>query len=167
MKNFVSNTITNYETKNTIEHSYDYSSLLCIENYCITNYLLKMEHSLKLLKETLEEITELEIQDNDLDMLNDLMYTKNDFHFEIDKQEYRCINADAIWSIYRDEQEDCIRDSYFSTLDEIPWWLEIDWERTCENLLNADGYGNHFNHYDGSENEFRHENELWYLFRTN
>ena len=125
-----------------------------------------MKNSLKLLKEIIEQITDLEIQENDLEMIDDLLYTKNDFNFEINNREYRCINADAIWSIYRDEQEELIKDVYFAGKD-FPWWVEIDWERTCENVFNSDGYGNNFATYDGVEETFKYKEEQWYVFRTN
>ena len=54
-------------------------------------------------------------------MIDDLMYTKNDFNFEIDNQEYRCINADAIWEIYKDEQKDLIINDYLR--NNFPKWI--------------------------------------------
>jgi hypothetical protein len=125
-----------------------------------------MKNSLKQLKETIELILDLEIQELDLEMINDLMYTKNDFNFKIDNQEYRCINEDAIWDIYLDEQQELIQEVYLGR-GELPWWFKIDWQATCENILNSDGYGNHFSTYDGSEENFGINGEGWYLFRTN
>ena len=82
---------------------------------------------------------------------------------ELDGMEFRLINEDAIREIYQDEQEELIKDCYFPNLKEIPWWLEIDWEKTVDNVLNSDGYGNHFSTYDGGELY----TDGFYIFRTN
>ena len=118
------------------------------------------------LKTTIEDLLSVELEVDLLDELDSKMYTKNDFFIDIDGAEYRFINADAIWYIYRDEQEELIKDCYLSDV-EIPYWLEINWEETCENILSADGYGNHFSTYDGSELEFTLNGEIWCIFRTN
>jgi len=82
---------------------------------------------------------------------------------ELDGMEFRLINEDAIREIYQDEQEELIKDCYLSNLKEIPWWLEIDWEKTVENVLDSDGYGHHFASYDGGELY----TDGYYIFRTN
>jgi len=121
---------------------------------------------LSTLKNEIEHILTIDLDDNELQELADKLYTKNDFTIEFRMGEYRIINADAIWSIYRDEQEELIKDVYFAGKD-FPWWVEIDWEKTCENVLNSDGYGNNFASYDGNEQEFNYDGENWYVFRTN
>jgi len=118
------------------------------------------------LKTTIEDLLLVKLEKDLLIELDNKIYTKNDFYIEIDSSEYRFINADAIWWIYQDELEQLIKDSYLGGI-ELPYWLEINWEQTCENVLNADGYGNHFSRYDGSELEFNLNGENWYIFRTN
>jgi hypothetical protein len=125
-----------------------------------------METSTLELKTTIEDLLSVELEIDLLDELDSKIYTKNDFYIEIDRAEYRFINADAIWWIYQEEQEDLIKDCYLGGI-ELPYWLKIDWEQTCENVLNADGYGHHFSRYDGSEEEFNLNGESWYIFRTN
>ena len=47
------------------------------------------------------------------------------------------------------------------------WWVAIDWEKTAQNCLDADGYGHHFASYDGDELEIMLNGDLYYFFRTN
>jgi hypothetical protein len=89
-----------------------------------------------------------------------------DFDIELDGKEYRFIRDVNIWDIYFESQMDLIKDCYFPR-DGLPWWVEIDWDKTIQNVLDADGYGNHFSTYDGSEEMVLHENENYYIFRIN
>lgn len=82
-----------------------------------------------------------------------------DHYFELDGMEFRIIHEDDIWDIYIETIKDITEDCYLSG-NELPSFLEIDWERT--NCL-VDGYGHTFSTYDGSELfEANH-----YIFRTN
>ena len=47
------------------------------------------------------------------------------------------------------------------------WWIELDWEKTAQNCLDADGYGHHFSGYDGSEFECEFGGEEYSIFRVN
>ena len=123
-----------------------------------------METKIEDLKSTIESILSIEIDSNELELLDDKMYTKNDFYVQIDGAEYRFINEDAIWWIYQEEQKDLINECYLGGV-ELPSWLEIDWEKTCENVYSSDGYGHHFSSYDGSEEFFNIDGEGWYMFK--
>jgi hypothetical protein len=120
----------------------------------------------KLLKENLELYTECKIKRSKLVEIEDLMYEENDFTIELDNKEFRFISENTIEATYYDSQKELIEEVYFPK-ENLPWWIEIDWEQTIENVLSADGYGNHFSTYDGSEESFAHDGELWYIFRTN
>lgn len=120
----------------------------------------------KLLKENLELCTDCKIKRSKLVEIEDLMYEENDFTIELDNKEFRFISENTIEATYHDEQKDLIEDCFLGG-KELPWWIEIDWEQTIENVFNADGYGHHFSSYDGSEESFAHDGELWYIFRTN
>lgn len=84
----------------------------------------------------------------------------DDTTIELDGMEFRIINENAIREIYQDSQEELIKDCHLPTL---PWWLEIDWKSTVQNVLDSDGYGNHFGTYDGDELY----TDGYYIFRTN
>lgn len=89
---------------------------------------------------------------------------QTDFTLDFDGNEYRLIDEDAIWNIYRDEIQRIVEECYDLKLDQIPEFIafEIDWEETAENAY-VDGYGHTFSSYDGSE-----ENACgYYIFRTN
>lgn len=84
-----------------------------------------------------------------------------DFYIDIDGMEFRIIHYDYIWDIYVDTIKEITEDCYLSG-NEMPSFLEVDWEKTAENCY-ADGYGHTFSSYDGSEalvGDF-------YIFRTN
>lgn len=91
-----------------------------------------------------------------------------DFYAEIDGQEYRFIREDEIWDIYVEGIEEITIESYLGvTHRDLPWWLEIDWEKTAQNCYDADGYGHHFASYDGAEIEWGIDGDNYYIFRTN
>ncbi len=88
----------------------------------------------------------------------------NDFHVELDGQEWRIIDDAWIDEIATDEIKEIVTDCYLNGTDlDKYWWIEVDWKQTAKNCTDSDGYGNHFSLYDGSE--FYHEG--WYFFRTN
>lgn len=91
-----------------------------------------------------------------------------DFYIDAPSAEWRVIHSNAIREIYQDEQEELIKDGYLDG-KELPWWFAIDWEKTVQNVLDSDGYGHHFSHYDGSEYETNLDSlgGFWYIFRTN
>ena len=88
-----------------------------------------------------------------------------DFTLGIDGQEFRLIDEEYIRDIAQEEISETIKECYLQTFDgkDLPWWIEIDWDKTVQNCIDADGYGHHFSHYDGSE----YEAGGWYIFRTN
>ena len=96
-------------------------------------------------------------------LLND-MDTEWDIHWDVNGREYRVIHESEIDIVMQSELKDLVEDCYLSESDLSKlWWLEIDWETTTENVVNADGYGHHFATYDG--NEYDHND--WYFFRVN
>ena len=101
---------------------------------------------------------------DEVESLIDLIDTEKDFYIEIDGIEYRVIREDVIDDIATYEIKDIVQDCYLNGTDlDKYWWIEIDWEKTAQNCIEADGYGHHFNSYDGSE-EYE---DGWYFFRTN
>ena len=108
------------------------------------------------------DISDDDIKQEYIDTIENAIESDNST-IELDGMEFRLINEDAIREIYQDEQEELIKDCYLSNLKEIPWWLEIDWEKTVENVLDSDGYGHHFASYDGGELY----TDGYYIFRTN
>jgi hypothetical protein len=96
-------------------------------------------------------------------LLND-MDSSFDFYWEVNGEEYRVIHEMDIDTVLVEELKDLVEECYLSDSDLAKlWWLEIDWEQTAENVVNADGYGHHFSRYDG--NEYDHND--WYFFRCN
>lgn len=59
---------------------------------------------------------------------------------KIDNSIFRIINEKNIREIYQKEKELELK----LNLD-IPSWVEIDWTKTVQNCLNAEGYESHFN----------------------
>lgn len=106
----------------------------------------------------------LEINRDEVREIERYVNSENDFYVEIDGQEYRFINEDEIWDIYVEEIKEVTIECYLIKLE---WWIDIDWENTAQNCLNADGYGHHFARYDGNEYEFKLGEENYYVFRTN
>ena len=104
------------------------------------------------------------VRDDACELLDNLI-DDSDFTIEIDGQEFRIIHDEYIRDIAQEEIAETIQECYFSVPmnQEIPWWIEIDWDKTVQNCIDADGYGHHFSHYDGSE----YEAGNWYIFRTN
>ena len=92
------------------------------------------------------------------------METENDFNWKCDRTEWRVIDSDEIDDIAEEEIKEIVQDSYLNGTDlDKYWWIEIDWKKTAENCIDADGYGHHFASYDG--NEYEHND--WYFFRIN
>jgi len=108
------------------------------------------------------DISESDIKQEYIELLENVI-DSDDNTIELDGMEFRIINENAIREIYQTSQEELIKDCYFPTLQEIPWWLEIDWETTVQNCLDSDGYGHHFASYDGGELY----TDGFYIFRTN
>lgn len=121
----------------------------------------------------MEKITEqldfLEIKNkSELSDLLEMMVNNNDFTFEFENgQEYRIISECVIMDTYFEEQEDMLREVYPQMFDSNLWWVEIDMKKTIQNLLDADGYGNLFASYDGTDNEVTLDRDLFHFFRTN
>ncbi len=116
--------------------------------------------------ELLKTENDLTTWDNEeLEELADLLDgAEDDFQFEVDGMEFRFIEADAIWGIYKESIQCIVEDCYELKLDSIPNFVEfsIDWESTAKNAF-VDGYGHTFSSYDGSESEL----DNWFIFRTN
>jgi hypothetical protein len=72
------------------------------------------------------------------------------------------IDEDNIKEIHQDRIEGLVKDCYLNG-QELPSFIEIDWEATAENCSRYDGYGHEFSGYDGSE-ELIHG---FYIFCTN
>lgn len=108
---------------------------------------------------------DLSINRDEVRELLDQLNSENDFWIEIDGQEYRFIHADVIWETYKEAIEETTKDCYLGG-NELPWWIEIDWEKTAENCL-LDGYGHQFSSYDGYEIEYTFGEENYHIFRTN
>jgi hypothetical protein len=113
--------------------------------------------------EFISEELELDVNRDEVNELEDLLNSENDFHIEIDGNEYRIINSDCIWDIYVETIKEITEDCYDV---KAPSWLAIDWEQTAENC-SVDGYGHTFSSYDGSELECEFGEEDYYIFRTN
>lgn len=113
--------------------------------------------------EFIYEELKLDINRDEVNEFENSLNSENDFHIEIDGNEYRVINANEIWDIYKEEIKQITEDCYDITM---PSWLAIDWEETAENCL-VDGYGHTFSSYDGSELECEFGEENYYIFRTN
>lgn len=121
---------------------------------------------MKELKEIIEYTLDAKLPTKDLTLLDEMLNTQNDFVFEIDGGEYRFISDNLIEDIYHDEQMELIEDCFLGG-KELPSWIEIDWDKTIDNVYQSDGYGNHFSTYDGSEETFNYDEETWYIFRVN
>ncbi len=123
---------------------------------------------LSTIREMYDNLLDLEIEttkEERHELLNSL-YRENDFCWEADGAEYRIICEDVIEEIHTEEVKDLTQDAYLNTTDlEKLWWIEIDWEKTAENVRQADGYGHHFSTYDGSEEEFILDGGSYYVFR--
>lgn len=92
----------------------------------------------------------------------------DDFTVDIDGEEYRFIHEDCIWDIYKEGIKEITEECYLDGLDtDKHWWIAIDWEKTAQNCLDADGYGHHFATYDGKEYEWTIDGMDYYIFRTN
>ena len=113
--------------------------------------------------EFISEELELDVNRDEVNELEHLLNSENDFHIEIDGNEYRIINSDCIWDIYVETIKEITEDCYDV---KAPSWLAIDWEQTAENC-SVDGYGHTFSSYDGSELECEFGEEDYYIFRTN
>ena len=121
---------------------------------------------MKELKEIIEDTLEVKITTKELKILEDMLYSQNDFTYDIDGGEYRFISDNLIEDIYHDEQIYFIEECFLGG-KELPSWIEIDWDKTINNVFISDGYGNHFSTYDGSEETFNYDEETWYIFRVN
>jgi antitoxin component of MazEF toxin-antitoxin module len=121
------------------------------------------------MKNLTEQLDFLEIKNKrELKELLEMMVNNRDFTFEFENgQEYRIINENKIEDIYFEEQEDMLNEVYPEVFNNNLWWVEIDMNKTIQNLLDADGYGNLFATYDGTDNEVYLEGDLFHFFRTN
>ena len=82
-----------------------------------------------------------------------------DFTFEAGGCEVRAIHENYIREVAQEEMEELIKECYLEG-DDLPWWVDIDWKSTVQNCIDTDGYGHHFNSWDGGEEEA----EGFYLF---
>jgi hypothetical protein len=108
-----------------------------------------------------------ETHKDEMEDLIDALQSETDFHINIDGNEYRFIDEDVIDDISEDEIKQVVQECYLNGTDlDKYWWIEVDWKKTAENCINADGYGHHFSTYDGSEEEATLFGSHWYIFRT-
>jgi len=118
--------------------------------------------------EFISEELELDINREEVKEFEDQLNSENDFYIEIDGNEYRVIHQETIWETFVEEIRQTVEDCYLGGIDlDKFWWIELDWEKTAKNCLDADGYGHHFSGYDGSEFEYTFGEEDYYIFRTN
>jgi hypothetical protein len=113
--------------------------------------------------EFIHEELELSVDKEEVNELVEKLENDFDFNQEIDGQDYRFIKDSDIWDIYVEGIQEITEDCYDI---KAPKWLAIDWETTAENCF-VDGYGHHFNHYDGEEIEYCFDDENWWIFREN
>ena len=115
--------------------------------------------------EELKEIKKvLSIDKYDSDELEELMSNLgvDDFTIDLDGAEYRFIQESAIDIIFADSVQEMIEGCY--GIEDLPGIISchIDWTGIVQDCM-VDGFGHHFSHYDGSE-----ENVAgYYIFRTN
>lgn len=109
----------------------------------------------------------IDATDDELDNLIESS-DEQDFCIVLDGNEYRFIDDKFIWDIYVEEVQQVTEECYLGGMDtDKLWWIVIDWEKTAQNCLDADGYGHHFASYDGDELEIMLNGDLYYFFRTN
>jgi|SaaInlStandDraft_1057018.scaffolds.fasta_scaffold00360_34 hypothetical protein len=119
---------------------------------------------LSTIREMYDNLLDLDIEttkEERHELLNSIN-AENDFYWEADGAEYRIICEDVIEEIHTEELKDALCADF-----EKLWWIEVDWEKTAQNVRDSDGYGNHFSHYDHSEEEFRLDRTWYYVFRVN
>jgi len=108
---------------------------------------------------------DLNVSKEEQEDLADRIEEENDFFVELDGREYRFIDDNAIWEIYVDELKETTQDCYLGG-NELPWWIQINWQETAENVHDADGYGHMFAHYDHEEHEYEFGEYTFNIFRT-
>ena len=118
-------------------------------------------------RDILEMIKVLDLDINrDEARLIESKISEDDFYVEIDGCEFRFIAEQEIFGIYVDSVEQMVQECYLGG-SELPYWVEIDWDQTAENLYESDGYGHHFATYDANEYEYTLGGYDYYVFRTN
>ena len=105
---------------------------------------------------------ELSATKEEIRELAELIDGPPDFTFEADGCEIRAIHENSIREIAQEEMEETIKDCYLDGKN-LPWWIAIDWRETVQTCIDADGYGHHFNSWDGGERDA----EGYYLFNLN
>lgn len=122
----------------------------------------------KELQQELIDILNTEISLQEAEIIEDIMYRKDEGIIELENgRKYRIINDDVIWDIYKEEQEQSLEECYPELFKNIPWWVEIDMEATITNIYDTDGYGSLFATYDGAEHFIKTNLGNFYIFRTN
>ena len=134
----------------------------------MSSIFAKNIREIRMIYEFVQDDLGCETYKGEMQDLVEALNTETDFHINIDGNEYRFIDADVIDEIAVEEIKEVVQDCYLNgtDLDKL-WWIEIDWEKTADNCISADGYGHHFSHYDGSEEEAVLLGSNWYIFRTN
>jgi len=128
---------------------------------------------LALYRDVIELCEYLDIEDKDFkqQVYDNITDGLTDFELHTGAESWRFINEDEIDDIAKDEIQELVKDTYLYDFDfDKLWWIEIDWEKTAENVISADGYGHHFATYDGNEYEWEFISEMvkenYYIFRT-
>lgn len=103
-----------------------------------------------------EHYLSIDCKDFRQELFDNLANYEDDFYVDHGRSEsYRFISDSAIEDVHVESVKELVTDCYLSgtDLDNYPW-IEINWEDTAENLRLEDGYGHHFNSYDGTEEEY-------------
>ena len=92
----------------------------------------------------------------------------DDFSADTDEGEYRFIRSDEIDRIHRESIEQIVDECYDlekikGGMGNLANYFHFDYDQFAEDCKSNDGFGHHFSGYDGSE----HENDDFYMFRTN
>ena len=123
----------------------------------------------KLYRQVIELCEYLDIDDKAFkqDVFDSIESGEDDFDVDLGKhQSWRFIHEDAIDDIHEEYIEHLVEECYLTT--KLPWWIEVDWGKTSQNCIDADGYGHTFATYDGVEYDWLFNlKDNYYIFRTN
>lgn len=141
-------------------------------------------------KELINTLKDKDYIDDYREVAENIISLDSDFYSPCDN--YRFINSDNIDEIMQDELASdeyilgCFNAHFLSHIIDIDYdvieamqkagayeaigklIISLDkLEELQQDYVSADGYGHHFAHYDGYENEIHVLNELYYVFKVN
>ncbi len=93
--------------------------------------------------------------------------SENDFIFEFEGVEHRIISESEIDAIALEEIENSLKECYdiSEAIESAPSFLQnyidVDWASAAAHCLSSDGYGHHFNYWNGGEENIGN----YYVFR--